>query len=175
MSMKEVAAQDSFVFNSLYDLKGTWVFTPSIASPLTVLIEAKTLGLRGGGFPSYTSTKCFTSNTNTDTAAPVSTRQRAGFPLILTSTERSLGLHILVELVAMDVLGGIVGCPESKARNSVGLSCAVLGTVWWVGAGVLVSPVTVTGLLIRSEVWFPGVSVAGLPIVIPGLSFLPCT
>ena len=72
-------------------------------------------------------------------------------------------------------LGGLTGCPESKLRNSVGLSCAVLVTVWWVGAGVSVSPATVTGFLIESLVWFSGVSVVGLSTVISGLSFLPRT
>lgn len=100
-----------------------------------VRIESKSLGFRGGRLPPYNSEKCFASNT--DTAAPVSTRQCVCFPLILTSTERSLGPRSLIELAASffwtNVIGCTVlrfGCLMSGLQNFDWLSCALSRTGW---------------------------------------------
>ena len=83
-----------------------------IGSPLNVRIESKSLGFVGGRLPPYNCENCFASNT--DTAAPVSRRQRVCFPLILTSTVRSLGPRSLVGLGASLFWPNVVGCSVSK-------------------------------------------------------------
>lgn len=100
-----------------------------------VRIESKSQGFRGGRLPPYNSEKYFASNTGT--AAPLSTRQRVCFPLILTSTVRSLGPRILIELAASffwtNVIGCTVlrfGCLMSGLQNFDWLSCAFPRTGW---------------------------------------------
>lgn len=97
VSPKEVSSQDTSVCDALYDPELTGVISScnvngctkkmpwtGKSSPLTVFTDLDTLLAKVGGCPSYSSSRCLASNT--DTAAPVSMRHWVVFPLICTST-----------------------------------------------------------------------------------------
>ena len=72
---------------------------------------------------------------STETAAPVSIKQRVGLPFIHTSTVSSPGERSLVELVAISVIKGAGGCPLLGA----GPLTPLLGGVDWLPCAALVA------------------------------------